>query len=356
MKQDSRPMRRPLAKPQPSGRPQLRPAPTQQRRREFWAPTSESINEQMNKSSSRYDSPFEGMYLKAKNGDNTVRILPPTWNKPRHYCLEVLEHRRIGADHSNYLCLDQEANPDRQSCPICTAWRETSARGDVDGAKLLSPKSRYLCLVLHRNGDSPTKPLIWDLWNKINLEILGRTRDKKSDSAIDVTNPYEGYDLSFRKSGQMINTTYDLFEFDRDPSPLHDDPKVTEDIIDELYAKPLDSRLKFYDADHLEKVLFGTAEARDEELEVETEDTSQDYDHEQEEAKGAAYSTDEYEEQEEPPPEEDDGNVPFEEQEEDEEEEQQAEEEEEPEPEVAPRRTLSKKPPPKPQRRQQRRR
>lgn len=312
-------------------------------RREYWRPSAESARKQMSRSKSRFDQPVKGDQFKAKQGDNTTRILPPTWADPEHYAYAVWEHRYIGPDESHYLCLRKMKN---EPCAICDAERAAREHGDADDAKKLKPMQRWICYVLHRDAEDKnvrTKPLIWDMNGYQDEDIVGRTYDKKTNAALDVTNPDSGYDLSFRRTGQGDRTRYVSFEFDRDPSPIADDPDTMEEILDYIGENPIPDMLKFYDNQYLENTLYGTVEAQDEDLEDE------------EPAEEGEYQEESGEEGEE-------GEPPFEEGEEGAEEDAEegepgeeeggAEEEEEPEPKVRqPRRPLSgtKRPPPRQQ-------
>src|SRR6266566_1436956 len=216
--------------------------------RQEWTPTPEQTRKQMQRSRSRFDAPFRGDPFIPKQGDNTVRILTPTWPDPEHYCLSVWEHRYVGPDESHYLC---PRRMNREPCPVCDAERDARDRGNTDDAKKMKPMQRWACYVLHREAEDPNKPLIWDMNSFQDEEIVGRTYDKKTQATLPVTHSEHGYDLSFRRTGQGDRTRYVNFEFDRDPSPLSDDPDVVREVLEFIEANPLTEQLRFFDADYL---------------------------------------------------------------------------------------------------------
>ena len=52
---------------------------------------------------------------KPAEGDNTIRIIPPTWEDPENYGLDIYVHYNVGPDNAAYLCLDKMLG---KPCPI----------------------------------------------------------------------------------------------------------------------------------------------------------------------------------------------------------------------------------------------
>lgn len=52
--------------------------------------------------------------FKPNDKDNTIRILPPTWEKPKHYGLDIWVHYGVGPDRQTYLCLHKMKS---EKCP-----------------------------------------------------------------------------------------------------------------------------------------------------------------------------------------------------------------------------------------------
>jgi hypothetical protein len=255
-----RPLQRPIA-----GRGRDERAPARSGREFHYQPrTLEMVRRQMERARTRFDSPFRGDLVRWKAGDNVARILPSSWKNADHYSLLVWEHRYVGAEESHYLCLRRMRN---EPCPICDAEREAHERGNVEEAKKYKPMQRWACYVLNRQDqDDPMKPRIWDMNGYQDEEILAVTRDKQTDAVLYIEHLDEGFDLTFRRTGTGRLTRYGAWAFDRQPSPVSDDPREIEEIKDFLEQHPLDEQLRYYDADYLQQILFGTAEARDEDL------------------------------------------------------------------------------------------
>src|SRR5574338_1231875 len=83
----------------------------------------DDANDRAQMGSGAYDKfTIDGIKMwKPKNGNNLIRILPPTWDEPRHYGYDVFMHNGIGPDKSAYLCLDKMQV---DKCPICEARAE----------------------------------------------------------------------------------------------------------------------------------------------------------------------------------------------------------------------------------------
>jgi hypothetical protein len=223
----------------------------------------EEIKQQIERSRSRFDNPYKGIMFRAKQGDNLVRILPPTWDNHKHYSYQVFMHRYVGPDESHYLCRRKMLN---KPCAICDAERDARDHGDIDEAKKLAPRERWVCYILDREGEDPTKPLLWDMNGYQDQDIVTLTHNKRSAAVVYVDHPDEGRDLSFRRSGQMDRTRYSAFQFDSDPCPIADSQKTADAILDEIYDHPIPDILNFFENDYLEEMLGGTREASDQDL------------------------------------------------------------------------------------------
>lgn len=186
-------------------------------------------------------------------GDNTIRILPPTWEDPTHYGYDIWVHPRIGADNSTYLCLNKMKG---ERCPICEAAQEARDAGEGDDAKALSPKSQTVVYLLDRDDKKP-QVYVWAMSFTMDKDFANLCQNKKTGKIIHVDHPEKGYDFSFRREGTMLNTRYLGLQIDRDPSPIDDDPEVVADILDDIQDNPIPDILNFYDADYLEKVMKG---------------------------------------------------------------------------------------------------
>jgi len=225
------------------------------------------VREIMDSSSrGRFDSPFKGKMVKWKDGINIARILPATFKSPSgHFAMQVYEHRYVGSENSHYLCLEKMRN---QRCPICEAERKVRDReDDKDRADKLRARSRWVMYLLNRKDEqNKLQAFIWDIWDRANEEIMAVTQDYKTGAVIHPEDLDNGYDLTFRRTGSGDRTQYGGWMFDREPSPAADSVEDINTVQAFIEEHPLDTMLRFYDAEYLEKVLYGTAEQVDEDL------------------------------------------------------------------------------------------
>lgn len=220
--------------------------------------------------------------FKPKEGENIVRILPPTWGlQPwtdeeldkksddelkklqdeedrfgNGWDLPVYVHYGIGPDNVSYLCREKMLG---ERCPICEA--KTATR-DQDEANALMPTKRSLVWVIDRDQEKEG-PQLWSMpFSKIRNEIYARSSDKRTGKALIVDDVDEGYDIIFTRSGKDDRTNYTGVEVDRDSSPLHDNEKTQDKWLAYAEEHSLQSILNFYEPEHIEKVLFGRASSR----------------------------------------------------------------------------------------------
>lgn len=229
--------------------------------------TPDQIKKRAEQTGGRYDSFLKtGVDMfRPKSGDNTLRYLPPTWENPQHYGYDVWVHAYVGVDESSYLCPAKMLN---KPCPICDAAKEAKDSGDEEEYKGLKPTNRVLAYVLDRDEEIPKKatptPLIYSQSWSFDRDIAALSDTK--GGALYIDHPEDGYDVTFKKRGQGLNTRYIGVQIDRDPSPICEDEKDQQAVLDLIAEKPIPDMLKFYPAEHLRKVIEGTSEQKDEDL------------------------------------------------------------------------------------------
>jgi hypothetical protein len=207
--------------------------------------------------------------FRAKNGDNTVRFLPPTWEGSEHYGMDVWMHSWVGPDNSTYLCLNKNEEGGG-GCPICKASKEAKDGGDADEAKQLAPTKRVLSWIIDRDDDNPHPIIYSQSWSQ-DREIAVLCENRKTKKILMIDHPYQGYDLSFKRTGQGLKTRYIGTVVDRDASPIMEDEKEQDEILDFIQENPIPSVLKFYSAEYLEKVISGAVDQKDDELDEKDE-------------------------------------------------------------------------------------
>src|SRR6266852_116886 len=221
--------------------------------------SDESVRKHAERSVGSFDSIFKPGIdkFRAKPGDNNVRILPPTWEGKEHFGYQIFVHKYVGQDNGSYLCPRKMKN---SKCPICEMEKEAENAKEMDEAKALRAKEDFIYWILDRSSDSEYTPIIWEQSAQADRDIvsLTRSKSKKASGTLYVDHPDEGYDLSFKRTqlGKDIkNTRYSAWAFDRESTPIADDPKVADEILDFITANPLPDILKFYNYDHLEKIM-----------------------------------------------------------------------------------------------------
>lgn len=202
------------------------------------------------------------------DGDNMVRILPPTWDNPDHYGYDIWMHYKVGPDEQAYLCLQKMKGED---CPICEERKKADADGDGDDdyAKELKPKQRVLVAVIDRDNEKEGV-LAWSMPWTIDKDLISRSQDKRTGEVLSLDDPNEGYDVEFKKEGKGKGTKYIGIALARRESPLGN-KKWLEWIQD----NPLPTLLQYFDYDHIASVFGGTSsksKGRDKSHDVDDQD------------------------------------------------------------------------------------
>ena len=238
----------------------------------------EDINRRAKQSSGLFDSIIipDITTLKVGEGENTVRILPPTWEDTGKWGdsweIQIYIHYGVGPDNGQYLCLDKMLG---EPCPICEVRRDAA---DEDERDALRPSWRALAWVIDRDNET-AGPQVWSLPATLFREINARSIDKKNNTPILIDDPEEGYDIIFNREGTgPKRTKYIGVEVVRDPRPLHDDQKLQDRWLTYIQEHPLPDILNFMDADLIEKTLSGKA-ARKPRDEADAEEGAGEADH-----------------------------------------------------------------------------
>lgn len=185
---------------------------------------------------------------KCNDGDNRIRILPPTWDAAKHFGLDVYVHYGVGPDRQSYLCLQKmKGEPD----PI--AEEREIARRDEDEkyAKELEAKHRVLVYLIDRDNEKEGVQA-WAMPSGLDRDIVKISIDKSSGEVLPIDHPDEGYDVTFEKNGKGINTKYEGVSIARRSSPLG-----RSEWLDFAVDNPLPDQLNFFDYDHIAKVFNG---------------------------------------------------------------------------------------------------
>lgn len=230
----------------------------------------EDVKRRAERTGGRFDSPFKPGFdvWRPKQGDNLLRILPPTWEDFNHFGYTIWVHGYVGPDNSTYLCRYKMLN---KKCPICDASKEARESGDLDEAKQLQATEKVVCWILDREENEETPQIFMMSWS-MDRDITSLSYNKRTGKVLLIDHDEEGYDLTLKRSGQGLNTRYFGLVFDRDPTPILDDEKAQAEVLDFITENPIPSVLQYHSVEHLENVLAGGGkEEEDEDLEDEEE-------------------------------------------------------------------------------------
>jgi hypothetical protein len=186
--------------------------------------------------------------LQVADGDNVIRLIPPTWDDADHYGLDIYVHYEIGPDKGTYLCLNKMKG---EKCPICEERVRAQKDGDDEYAKKLEPKKRVLVYAIDRNKEKEGLK-VWAMPWMLDRDIVKVSVDKRSGEVMMIDHPEEGYDVMFEKHGKGMRTEYIGVSIDRRPSPLSNDK-----ALDLAQETPLPDLLKFYPYEHIASIFDG---------------------------------------------------------------------------------------------------
>ena len=208
-----------------------------------------------------FDSIFKSDFTiwKVKDGDNNIRFLPPTWEHPEHFGMDVFVHYGIGSDNQAYLCLDKMKG---ETCPVCEEKKQADKAGDSDYARELSANKRVLVWLIDRDNEE-TGPQLWAMPWTVDRDIATLCIDKRTREILFIDSPDEGYDVTFTKTGAKMKTKYIGVKVARRPSPLSDDDDVVGEWMDYITENSLPDTLQYFDAEHIADVAAGKKTDKD---------------------------------------------------------------------------------------------
>lgn len=213
----------------------------------------------------RFDSPIKPNIdiWRPKDGENFIRILPPKWKDADHFAYDLIVHNSIGADQSSYLCIERMGG--RGKCPICAAAKAAKNAGEDQEYKDLNAREAFACYVLDRNEKGDPKPRVYVMSWTQNNDLGNQLMDHKSKKVIYIDDPLNGYDVTVKRTPSKPFPKYS-FSVDREPSPITEDRRDLKEIMRQITEVPIPDTLLFQKAEYLERVLEGTAGAKDKDL------------------------------------------------------------------------------------------
>ena len=235
--------------------------------------TSEKTVKERSSNTGNFDRYIKSKYpsFKVRDGENTLRIMPRTWDDVEqwgdNWGIPIALHYGIGPDKGAYLCNKVRG----KSCYLCEERAQLAKDGEEEAADALRPSARIVAWVVDRDAEKEGPQIYPMPATKIEVEVQLLSKDDDG-SVLQITNPDEGYDVVFTKTGSQLKTDYKGVRLARKPSPLHDKESKQDEWLDFVEANPLPDVLNFYDNDYLEQVYGGKSAKRKDEDEDE-EDT-----------------------------------------------------------------------------------
>lgn len=202
---------------------------------------------------------FQGFFAdefkvyKIKSGDNFVRFMPPTWDDPEHYGMDLYIHYQVGPERAQVLCPWKMKH---QKCPLCDAQQRMERTGDEEGAKELRPGRAVAVWIIDRKEEE-AGPQLWAVPFGLDKDICKISKDPQTGEIYAIDHPTEGYDVSFEKEGEKINTKYKGAQLARRAS------SVNADYIEWVELYPVPSTLVWRDYDAIKALYEGAGALAD---------------------------------------------------------------------------------------------
>lgn len=162
-----------------------------------------------------------GGFMKLRDGNNSVRILPPKleWNTGSPFIITYQHTIEIPGvkDPIRFNCPRQM---DSRPCPACNkmnALRATGRPADNELAGKFYPKLRILTNAIHRDEEGKG-PQVLGFGKTVYQQLVSIRKNPKKGG--DFTNPEDdGFDIEIEKSGTGFQTKY-IVSASRSASPL----------------------------------------------------------------------------------------------------------------------------------------
>lgn len=201
--------------------------------------------------------------FRPKEGDNLIRILPPTWEDAEHYGHEIWCHYGIGPDGDSFLDLQKMTG---QPDPIEEERSRALQENDKEYANKLQSKKRVAVYIIDRDEEEKGIQL-WSMPWSMDADITTLAVDKRTGEVLDIDDPEDGYDVEFTKTGQGIKTQYGGIAIARKSSELDND-----EALEEAVELPIPETFVYYDYEEIEKAFNAGGSAYDDDDDDDEED------------------------------------------------------------------------------------
>lgn len=150
--------------------------------------------------------------FKSKKGDNFLAFLPQR-DPAEDYFNEIFVHYDVGASGQAFLCPKRMYEED---CPVCMYADTLKRAGEPkDIYRTFLPTTRFLFFIVDVTNSSETKKgiQIYDAPRTIMTGIIGQSELPRSSEVLDISDPLDGFNLVFRRTGMTQNNTkYEGFQ------------------------------------------------------------------------------------------------------------------------------------------------
>ena len=235
--------------------------------------SKEDVKKAASQKGGMYDQLFipEVQVLSVSEGDHNLRLMPPTWKKPKDFSIEAFIHYGVGPDNQKYWCprLMQEGKP----CAVCEEREraqkaleriEKPSKEDIEYVSSMRAAKRHLAWAIDRDEED-AGPQMWNMSWTMNRDLNKLSMDKQSNDVLQIDHPTEGYDISFTVTGQGKKTKYSALEIARRSSPLSETAKQQARWLDFIMDHPVPETLVMFEPDYIEKVFSASAKDEDDE-------------------------------------------------------------------------------------------
>ena len=252
--------------------------------------TSQTAQERRNMAGGDRDYAVNNKFPAYRAADkNSIRILPmpESVEDTKYYAIDAYIHYGIGVDEAQYLCLKKMKKED---CPICEEADRARKEGDNDYAGELKATHRPVCMIVDRRDNDTVK--VWPMPWTVDKEIMNVAVDDDTKEVLNIVDLYEGYDITFDRSGSGQRVKYGAPRIARKATPVFDDDGDIDEMMEKLDENPLPMLLEFHDYDHIARA-FGHSTSSNDDDEPDDDYDDEDNDDNDDDDRGSDLTWDE---------------------------------------------------------------
>lgn len=216
----------------------------------------EDVKRRASEKSGNFSSFIKGDFKKYKirDGKNVIRVLPPTWEKPKHYAFTIFLNYKIGADNQTFLSLSEMKG---EKDPLAEARKEAQRDGDKEMAKALNPQKRSLMWIIDRL-DEDEGPQLFDCPFGVDTDFVNLSIDEDTKEVIYFDDPDTGADIRFYREPGKPYPKYPAAKMKiLAESPLSEDKGLQKEWMEFVQDNPVPDCLQYYDYTHIAEAFDG---------------------------------------------------------------------------------------------------